>query len=245
MPNTITESEQIRGALVTSLHGVVVASCQAGPGSPLNQPSMIAALARSAELGGAQGFRVDGPANVAAVRAVSELPILGINKVDRDGFDVRITPTLKDALDIVAAGANIVALDGTERARPYGETLSQIISALHELGIPVMADISTRREAEAAAEAGADIVATTLAGYTPYTSDVDKFGPAFPLLEEIRELPVPVAVEGRIWTTDHVTRCFEGGAYFVIIGSAITVPELITRRFVAAAHAAGLIDAAS
>lgn len=245
MHSTMTETDQIRAALVASLDGVVIASCQAGPESPLNQPSIIAALAKSAELGGAKGFRVDGPANVAAVRAVSRLPILGINKVDRDGYDVRITSTLQDALDVVAAGANIVALDGTDRPRPYGETLAQIISALHKMGIPVMADISTRREAEAAAEAGADIIATTLAGYTPYTSNVDKFGPAFPLLEEIRELPVPIAVEGRIWTTDHVTSCFTGGASFVIIGSAMTVPELITRRFVAAAHTAKQMKSAS
>lgn len=101
-----------------------------------------------------------------------------------------------------------------------------------------MADISTPAEARSAVDAGADIVATTLAGYTAYTTDVDKHGPAFPLLHAIRDLPVPVIVEGRIWTTEHVTSCFTGGAYAVIIGSAITVPELITRRFVAAAREA-------
>jgi N-acylglucosamine-6-phosphate 2-epimerase len=225
-----------RDAVVAALKGEVIASCQAGPDSPLNQPRIIAALARSAELGGARAFRVDGPENVAAVRAVSSLPILGINKVDRDGYDVRITSTLADAMAVVDAGANIVALDGTSRPRPFGETLAHIIAGLHAIGIPVMADISTAAEARAAAEAGADIVATTLAGYTDYTLDVDKHEPAFPLLEAIRELPIPVIVEGRIWTTDHVTACFAGGAYAVIIGSAITVPELITRRFVAAAR---------
>lgn len=238
MHNTLTESHQTRGARVASLEGAVMASCQAGPESPLNEPAIIAALAGSAELGGAQGFRVDGPANVAAVRAVSALPIFGINKVDRDGYDVRITSTLEDAMEVVAAGANVVALDGTQRPRPYGESLAQIIAGLHEMGIPVMADISTRSEAYAAAEAGADMVATTLAGYTPYTEHVDKHGPAFDLLEEISALAVPVVVEGRIWTTEHVARCFESGAHAVIIGSAITVPELITRRFVAAARRA-------
>lgn len=235
---TMIESKRTRSAIVMSLKGAVMASCQAGPGSPLNLPPTIAALARSAELGGAQGFRVDGPANVAAVRAVSDRPILGINKVDRDGYDVRITPTLEDALEVVRAGANIVALDGTERPRPNGESLAQIITALHEIGVPVMADVSTRREALAAVEAGADIVATTLAGYTPDTLHLDRSGPAFPLLQEIRDLPVPIIVEGRIWTTHHVKSCFEGGAFAVIIGSAITVPELITRRFVAAAREA-------
>ncbi|MBC7591553.1 MAG: putative N-acetylmannosamine-6-phosphate 2-epimerase, partial [Salinibacterium sp.] len=201
-------------------------------------PLTIAALARSSELGGAQAFRVDGPNNVAAVRALSTLPILGINKVDREGYDVRITSTTADAMEVVEAGADIVALDGTDRQRPHGETLAQIISALHAIGVPVMADISTPAEARFAVDAGADIVATTLAGYTDYTSDVDKHGPAFDLLDAIRDLPVPVIVEGRIWTTDHVASCFAGGAYAVIIGSAITVPELITRRFVAAAREA-------
>ena len=238
MSSTMTESQQVRSALVASLRGAVIASCQAGPGSPLNNPLTIAALAQSSELGGARGFRVDSPANVAAVRAASGLPIFGINKVDRDGYDVRITSTLQDALEVVRAGANVVALDGTQRTRPHGESLAGIIAGLHEIGVPVMADISTRSEAETAAEAGADMVGTTLAGYTPYTSDMDKSGPAFGLLEEIRGLPVPVVVEGRIWTTHHIATCFEGGAYAVIIGSAITVPELITRRFVAAARKA-------
>jgi N-acylglucosamine-6-phosphate 2-epimerase len=235
---TPVESEQLRGKLVASLRGAVIASCQAGPESPLNTPAILASLALSAELGGAQGFRVDGPANVAAIRQMSPLPIFGINKVDRDGFEVRITSTLADALAVVAAGANLIALDGTQRERPFGETLAGIIAGLHAVGVPVMADISTRAEALAAVEAGADMVGTTLAGYTPYTEHLDRFGPAFGLLEEIRDLPVPVIVEGRIWTTDHIAACFAGGAYALIIGSAITVPELITRRFVTAARQA-------
>lgn len=235
---TPVESERQRGTLVASLRGAVIASCQAGPESPLNTPAILASIALSAGLGGAQGFRVDGPANVAAIRQVSPLPIFGINKVDREGYEVRITSTLADALDVVAAGANLVALDGTQRERPFGETLAQIIAGLHAAGVPVMADISTRAEAHAAVEAGADMIGTTLAGYTPYTEHLDRFGPAFELLEEIRDLPVPVIVEGRIWTTDHIVACFAGGAYALIIGSAITVPELITRRFVTAARQA-------
>ncbi|MBC7762820.1 MAG: putative N-acetylmannosamine-6-phosphate 2-epimerase [Candidatus Saccharibacteria bacterium] len=238
MHNTSIESDRTRSALVNSLRGAVIASCQAGPESPLNQPTIIAALAASAALGGAKGFRVDGPANVAAVRAISALPIFGINKVDREGYEVRITPTLEVALEVVRAGADIIALDGTGRPRPHGETLAGVIAGLHAIGVPVMADISTEGEAFAAVQAGADMVATTLAGYTPYTDQVNRTEPAFPLLQQIRDLPIPIIVEGRIWTTEHVATCFEGGAYAIIIGSAITVPELITRRFVASAREA-------
>jgi N-acylglucosamine-6-phosphate 2-epimerase len=220
-----------------TLEGSVVVSCQAAPGSPLDDPQMIAALAQSAALGGAAGFRVDGPANVAAVRAVSDLPIIGIRKVRGPGHEVRITPTLQDARSVVDAGATIVALDATDRPRADGETVAGIISALHEVGIPVMADVSTLAEAEAAVAVGADLVATTLAGYTPGTSDLDPTEPAFGLLRQLRGLSVPVVVEGRIWTVEHVERAFEGGAFAVVIGSAITAPNLITRRFVDAAGA--------
>ena len=224
-------------AVVAALEGAVFVSCQAAAGSPLDQPSTIAALAQSAALGGAQGFRVDGPDNVAAVRAVTDLPIIGIRKADRSGFDVRITPTLADALRVVDAGATIVALDATGRPRPGGETVDGIISALHASSVPVMADVATLGEAEAAVAAGADLVATTLAGYTSDTRDLDPSGPAFDLLDQLRGLPVPVVVEGRIWTVEHVVRAFEGGAFAVVIGSAITAPNLITRRFVDGAQA--------
>ena len=109
MYNNLAVSERARVDLVASLKGAVIVSCQAGPESPLNQPLTIAALAQSAAVGGAHGFRVDGPANVAAVRAVSGLPIFGINKVDREGYDVRITSTLGDAVEVVEAGANLLA----------------------------------------------------------------------------------------------------------------------------------------
>jgi N-acylglucosamine-6-phosphate 2-epimerase len=235
----MTHPAEHRRAVVASIEGGVIVSCQAAAGSPLDHPSMIAALAQSAALGGARGFRVDGPDNVAAVRAVSGLPIIGIRKVDRAGFEIRITPTLADALRVVDAGATIVALDATARPRPGGETVAGITSALHSGGIPVMADIATLAEAEGAVAAGADLVATTLAGYTPDTGDLDPSEPALDLLHQLRDLPVPVVVEGRIWTVEHVLRALEGGAFAVVIGSAITAPNLITRKFVDAAQDRG------
>ena len=85
---------------------------------PMNSPAIMAALAKAAELGGAVGIRADGVADIAAVRAAVRLPIIGIFKADLPGFAVRITPTLEHALRIAAAGADIIALDGTARPRP-------------------------------------------------------------------------------------------------------------------------------
>lgn len=234
MNQPVLPSRHARELVVDGLLGTVIISCQAGPESPLNSPSMIAALAASSELGGAAGFRVDGPENIRAVRAVSSKPILGINKVHRDGSEVFITATLADALAAVEAGADVIALDGTPRHRPDAETLPHIIAELHARGIPVMADIATREDAEYAVASGADIVATTLAGYTPETAGLSSDEPAWALLAAIRDLPVPVFVEGRIWTREHAVQAFESGARSVIIGSAVTVPQFITQRFVAA-----------
>jgi N-acylglucosamine-6-phosphate 2-epimerase len=234
MPIAYPQLEAIR-------HGLVV-SCQAGKESPLCAPHSIAALAGSAALGGAAGFRVDGPDNVAAVRAISTRPILGINKLQNPGFDVFITPTFASALAVVQQGADMVALDGTTRPRPHGEELSEIIRRLHaECGVPVMADIATVEEGLRAAELGADVVATTLAGYTSYSSG--RTGPALDVLQRlVADAGVPVIVEGRVWTIEELRACFEAGAYAVVIGSAITVPQFITRRFVdaiPAPHEAG------
>lgn len=219
---------------IAALAGTIIVSCQAGPESPLNEPRIIAALAASAERGGASGFRVDGPENIAAVRAVSDLPILGINKIDFDGFDVRITPRLQDALAVIDAGADIVALDGTARPRPDGEALADVIAGVHERGAAVMADIATVDDARFAIAAGADVVATTLAGYTAETADLDRRGPALDLVDALAAAELPFIVEGRIWTLEHLRTCVDAGAFAVIIGSAITVPEFITRRFVTA-----------
>jgi N-acylglucosamine-6-phosphate 2-epimerase len=226
------KDESVTYPQLEALEGRIVVSCQAGPESPLNAPHLLAALAQSAELGGAAGFRVDRPENVAAVRAVSNLPILGINKIHVPGYDVFITPTFESARAVVEAGANLVGLDGTGRDRPNGEELGEIIWRLHqECNVPVMADISTVEEGLTAADLGADLVATTLAGYTPYSSTCP--GPAFDVLEGlVAATDVPVVVEGRIWTVEDVRTCFELGAYALVIGSAITVPQFITQRFV-------------
>jgi N-acylglucosamine-6-phosphate 2-epimerase len=200
----------------------------------LHAPHFIAALAKSAALGGAVGFRVDGPENVIAVRAITDRPILGINKLPQPDYEVFITPTFASARAVVEAGADMVALDATSRPRPNGEELGEIISRLHtECRVPVMADIATVEEGFRAVELGADMVATTLTGYTPYTAG--RTGPALDVLRAlVAGTATPVIVEGRVWTVEDVRACFDAGAYAVVIGSAVTVPQFITRRFVEA-----------
>src|SRR2546421_8368983 len=124
-------------------HGVIV-SCQAAAGGPLDAPEHIAAMAVSAERGGAVGLRIDDPVNVLTVRGRTTLPVIGIYKQYRTDSDVYITPTFESARLVVEAGADIVALDGTPRRRPEDETFAEIVRRVHdECGVPVMADVST------------------------------------------------------------------------------------------------------
>ncbi len=214
-------------------HGIIV-SCQAPPESPLNAPHMIAALARTAEMGGAIGFRVDRPENVAAVRAASALPIIGIYKIHSPGSDIYITPTYASAEAVVKAGANLVAIDATGRPRASGETFAEIVRSVHEnLDIPIMADVGTTEQGLRALDDGADVIATTMATSDPYGKPED--GPAIHIVADLVKIcDRPIIVEGQVWTVENVRMCFEAGAYAVVIGSAITAPQLITRRFVGA-----------
>ena len=147
---------------------------------------------------------------------------------------VYITDTFAEAEAIAEAGADIIALDATARPRSDGLSLSQLIASIHDrLNKPVWADISSVGEGLSAAACGADVISTTLYGYTEETKCAGDAPPDFSLLGTlVRELSLPVVLEGRVWQPEDVRRAFELGAHAVVVGSAITRPQLITRRFV-------------
>jgi N-acylglucosamine-6-phosphate 2-epimerase len=219
-------------------HGLIVSS-QAEPHEPLHGAAFMAAMARAAVEGGAVGIRANGPADIAAIRAAVNLPIIGIYKADLPRFQVRITPTLEHARQVAAAGADLIGLDATARPHPDGATSAELIARVHEAtGCPVVADVATVEEGLAAATAGADAIATTLSGYTgrlyPSGNSPAQEGPDFELIRQLaRLLPVPLIAEGRIATPEQAMCALALGAYAVVVGSAITRPQWITARFVA------------
>lgn len=221
----------VTSSVLESLRGSIVVSCQAEPGLPLDGPGHITALARSAILGGATGVRIQGRDNIAAVRSATDRPVIGLIKAQRPGTDVYITPTSIDVEAVAAAGADMVAFDATSRPRP--DSVLGLCGAARRAGCLSMADISSASEGVGAMEAGADIVSTTLSGYTSYSPR--QHTPDFDLMAELARLGVPFAAEGRIWTGQEARRCLDLGAVFVVIGSAITRPDAITRRFIAEA----------
>ena len=224
--------------LLTSLRGRLIVSCQAPAPSPLRRPDIIAALAECAVLGGAAGVRIDGPDDVAATRARVRVPIVGLFK-QRTGSPVYITPTFDAALAVARAGAEIVAVQATRERAAHAEPLAPLIERLHaECRVLVMADVSTRDEGMAAEAAGADVVATTMAGYTPHSRH--PAGPDLALVEELAAaLSVPLIAEGRIHTPEDAAAARRAGAWAVVVGRAITMPQAIAERFARAVETAG------
>lgn len=174
------------------------------------------------------------------MQKITDLPIIGITKPDPipNNFKeiVYITPTCDDVRKIITAGADIIAFDGTSRTRPK-ENLAEIISFIRSQNKLAMADVATIEEGIAARLLGADIISTTLSGYTKETQEKDPKKPDFKLLESLKKaLNCPIILEGRVWTDEHLKTAFEKGAHCVVIGSAITRPQLITQKFVKAAQ---------
>lgn len=223
----------VRGAAASAvlerLRGGLVVSCQAYPGEPMLDPSIMTAVAQSAVLGGAAGIRAKGIDDLVAMRAVLDVPLIGLVKQGSSG--VFITPTLRDCLAVAATGCEIVALDGTRRPRPDGLTLARTVAGLKkQFGeVLVMADCGSVEDARAALEAGVDVLGTTLAGYSGERPATD--GPDLELARELVALGAPVFVEGRVHSPEQAAAAMATGAWSVVVGTAITHPVSITGWF--------------
>lgn len=221
--------------IITNLRGKIIVSSQAMPGEPFYDENCMRAMMQSAVNGGASALRVAGARDVKMAKGFG-LPVVGLTKPDKLPENwknvVYITPGIKEVEELIEAGADIMAFDGTMRKRPDGSSLKQIIDRIHYAGKLAMADISTFEEGINAEKLGADIISTTLAGYTE-ESGIAGDTPDFDLLEKlVKAVKKPVFLEGRVWYPEEVKKAFKLGAHSVVIGSAITRPHLITKRFV-------------
>lgn len=221
-----------QAAVVDSLRGQLIVSCQAYPGEPMRTPDTMARVALAAEAGGAAGIRCQGLADIAAIRGQVKVPVIGLWKDGETG--VVITPSLRHARSCLWAGADVVAIDATDRPRQDGLSFAHTVRALQAEGGVVMADCSSAADADRAVEAGAELLSTTLAGYTRERQRTE--GPDLEVLAQIvRAHPlVPVVAEGRIRSPEDAAAAFDAGAWAVVVGTAITHPTSITERFTAA-----------
>ena len=218
---------------LTRLRGGLIVSCQAPPDDPLSGPEMMSLLARSVVAGGAVGIRAEGLDDLAAIRQHVTVPIIGLVKDGREG--VYITPTVVHAVAVAELGVELVAVDATDRPRPDRRPLGDTIAAVHRRGAGLVADVADLDQGRAAAAAGADVVATTLSGYV---GGVVPQEPDLGLVAALAaELTVPVIAEGRYGTAEHVRAALQAGAWAVVVGTAITRPQIITRTLVDAVRA--------
>ena len=207
----------------------LIVSCQPVPGGPLDRPDIVVGFALAALAGGAKGLRIEGLDNVVAVRNTTGAPLIALLKRDLSDSSIRITPFPDDVERLARTGADIIAFDATLRRRPVDA--HELCRAVHSAGRLAMADISNLQEARAAVAFGADLIGTTLAGYT---GDSEPDAPDFELLAAAALLNRPVIAEGCIRTPQQAREAMRLGAHAVVVGSAITRPEHITSWFAAA-----------
>lgn len=224
-----TMLEQVKGKLVVS--------CQALEHEPLHGPMIMARMALAARQGGAAGIRANSVADIQAIKAEVDLPVIGIIKRDYAQSEVFITPTLREVDELMTVSPEMIALDATTRPRPGAHALSALVAEIRQRypQVALMADIASVEEAQIAEQLGFDCVGTTLYGYTADTAGrtLPENDCAF-LRAVLEAVAIPVIAEGNVDTPAIAARCLTLGAHAVVVGGAITRPQQIAARFTSA-----------
>ena len=207
----------------------LIVSVQAPWGSPMRDPDVIASMAEASLRNGAVGVRLESPEHIGAVRRrCPEALIIGLWKCTFPDSSVYITPGWSEIQAVWSAGADVIALDATERVRPAGQSLADLIQrARQELRAPLMADVDSVQNGLTAAALGCDWIGTTLYGYTETTSD--RTPPGLELLPDLRralEPSVRLICEGGIASPGVAQAALNAGADNVVVGTAITGIDL-------------------
>jgi N-acylglucosamine-6-phosphate 2-epimerase len=221
--------------IIEKLKRNLIVSCQAEGDSPFNSPEGVTMFAKAAIMGGAAGIRSEGIAKTKMIIEQTNVPVIGLVKSKFEDGSVRITGNFKDVEDLISISTHIIAIDGTFRKREnlFGPDFIKTIKS--KFNCLIMADIAKLDEAIACEEAGADLISTTLNGYTPETVSDKIKEPNYDLVNQlVKRIKIPVIAEGRINTPDAAKKMIELGAYAVVVGTAITRPHIITSWYVEA-----------
>ena len=226
-----------REELFEMMKGTIIVSCQATPGEPLYDPerSVMPLMARAAKQAGAKMIRTSSVRDIIGIKEETGLPVIGLFKREYPGYSGRITMTMREVDECMEALADIVSIDCTDTPRGDGLTAPEFLKMVRQKypNIIIMADCATLEEAKAAYDAGADLVGSTMNGYTAATAHC-KGDPNYELVEQmVAALPCPVIAEGRVHTPEQAKRMLEIGAWAVVVGGAITRPLEIANRFMA------------
>lgn len=221
--------------MLSIVKGNLIVSCQALKDEPLHSSFIMGRMALAAKQGGASAIRANSAEDIAEIKHITQLPVIGILKRDYDGSSIYITATMKEVDELMAASPEMIALDASLALRPDGMTLSEMVSIIRQRypSVLLMADIATLEEALTAQELGFDCVSTTLHGYTTETKGMKLYHNDFSFLRDvIKAISIPVIAEGNVGTPAQARRCLELGAYSIVVGGAITRPKQITSIFI-------------
>ena len=219
--------------VISKLKGKLIVSCQAEGDSPFNSPEGVTMFAKAAIMGGAAAIRSEGIEKTKIIIEQTNVPVIGLVKSKFEDGSVRITGTFKDVEDLISIGTHIIAIDGTFRKRENLSGPDFIKQVKTKYKCLIMADIAMEDEAIACAKAGADLISTTLNGYTPETIEDKIHSPNFELVKSlVKKIKIPIIAEGRINSPEAAKKMIELGAYSVVVGTAITRPHIITSWFV-------------
>lgn len=219
--------------ILQRIKGGLVVSCQALAGEPLHSSYIMGRMAFAAYEGGAVAIRANTPEDIREIKKTVGLPVIGLHKMNYPDSEIYITPTMKEIDGLIQAGCEIIAIDATKRIRPNGQTLDDLFRQARSKypGQLFMADTSCYEEGLHAQELGFHLVGTTMSGYTEYTKGTVL--PNYDLMKRyVDTLNIPVVAEGGIWSPEQLHKAFAAGVWTAVVGTAITRPREITRRFV-------------
>ena len=231
------EENMKKEEFLKAIHGKMIISCQAVAGEPLyvEEKSVMYLMARAAKQAGTPAIRTSGIRDVIAIKEETGLPVIGLVKVQYEGFESYITPTMKEVDELVSVGSDVIALDCTMQKRGDGKSIAEFIAEIREKypNVVLMADISNYEEGIHAWKCGVDILGTTMSGYTSYTPKTEE--PDYDLMRRLSaDVDIPVIGEGKIHDPAAAVKALQTGVWAIVVGGAITRPLEIAKRFMKA-----------